>query len=139
MENLTDIILKHEKWTSGEEGGIRADLRGADLYGANLYGANLRDADLRDANLRDANLRDANGNRKQIKSIHASKDYPIVYTAEYLQIGCERHKIGEWWEFNDERIARMEGKKALTFWRKWKNVIKHIIELSPAEPGKKND
>lgn len=58
------ILEKHAKWIRGEDGGERADLRGANLRGANLrnadlYGANLRGADLCDANLRGANLRDA--------------------------------------------------------------------------------
>ena len=61
---VKDILEKHKKWMNEEDGGERADLRGADLRGAdlrgaNLCGANLRDADLRDANLCGANLRDA--------------------------------------------------------------------------------
>ena len=66
---LKAIIYKHAKWARGEDGGERANLRGADLcnanlYGAylcdaNLYGADLRGADLRDADLSGANLRDA--------------------------------------------------------------------------------
>ena len=64
-EQLNDILEKHKKWLDGEEGGERADLRGADLRGADLSYANLRyanlgDADLSDANLRYANLSDAN-------------------------------------------------------------------------------
>ena len=64
------ILEKHAKWARGEDGGERANLRGADLSGANLRdanlhsadlsGANLRDADLSGANLRGANLSDAN-------------------------------------------------------------------------------
>ena len=67
---LKAIIYKHAKWARGEDGGERANLRGADLSGANLRdanlhsadlsGANLRDADLSGANLRGANLSDAN-------------------------------------------------------------------------------
>ena len=54
----------HLKWVRGEEGGERADLRGADLWGADLreadlWGANLREADLRGADLWEANLREA--------------------------------------------------------------------------------
>ena len=57
---LKAIIYKHAKWTRGEDGGERADLRGADLYGANLCNANLCGANLRNANLCDADLRNAN-------------------------------------------------------------------------------
>ena len=86
---LKATIYKHAKWTRGEDGGERADLRGADLCGADLYGAylcdanlsgadlsgadlrgadlrgaDLRDADLCGANLRDADLRDAKNTDK---------------------------------------------------------------------------
>ena len=67
--DLKEVLRKHLDWLRGEEGGERADLRGAylcdaDLCGADLRGADLRDAylcdaDLRGADLRDADLRDA--------------------------------------------------------------------------------
>ena len=56
---LKAIIYKHAKWARGEDGGERADLRGADLRGTNLRNADLRGADLCDADLCNANLRDA--------------------------------------------------------------------------------
>ena len=64
-QELQRILEKHAKWLYSEEGGERANLRGAnlrgaDFRGANLRGANLRCANLRDANLSGANLRDAN-------------------------------------------------------------------------------
>ena len=63
MRELTkkeiEILQRHAKWLKNEEGGERADLRGADLRGAYLQDANLRDADLRDADLRGADLWDA--------------------------------------------------------------------------------
>jgi hypothetical protein len=111
-----------------------ANLRDAYLGGAYLGGAYLRDADLGDADLGGANLGGASGNRKEIKSLFVAEQYPIVYTAEYLQIGCERHAITSWWEFDDRRILEMDGREALDFWKKWKPVIKQIIELSPAVP-----
>lgn len=66
QEELNMILDKHRKWLNDEEGGERADLRGAslfrvdlrwtDLRGANLGGANLLEADLRRASLCGANL-----------------------------------------------------------------------------------
>ena len=53
---LNRILELHEKWIKGEEGGVKADLRGADLMGANLRGADLSDADLSYADLRGADL-----------------------------------------------------------------------------------
>jgi hypothetical protein len=114
-----------------------ASLRDANLEGANLRGANLRGANLEGANLEGANLEGANlwgvaGNRKEIKSIFSSEQYPITYTAEYLQIGCQRHLISDWWEFDDRRILEMDGRDALKFWREWRDAIRVIIEKSPA-------
>ena len=140
-DELSTILENHRKWLLGDGGEQAnlsdANLRYANLSGANLCGANLRGANLRYANLSDANLSDANlwsvsGNRNQIKSIFASEDYAIVYTSDYLQIGCERHPITEWWEFEDRRILEMDGKRALEFWKVWKPEIKRLIEISPA-------
>ena len=68
-EKLKAIIDSHGKWLRDEEGGERADLRGAylkgadlreaDLKGADLQGADLREADLKGADLRYADLRGA--------------------------------------------------------------------------------
>ncbi len=123
---------------------VGAILDGADLYGANLYGANLGGANLDGANLVRANLVGANlcganldgcaGDRSYIKSLFISDDYPITYTDIYLQIGCERHEIREWWGFGDDRIGKMDGDRALNFWKEWKDTIKMIIEKSPAKP-----
>ena len=62
--DLNQILDLHRKWSNSEDGGKRADLRGANLRGANLrnadlHGAGLCGADLRNANLRGANLRSA--------------------------------------------------------------------------------
>ena len=110
-----------------------ADLRSANLRYADLRSANLRSADLRFADLRSADLSYAAGELKYIKSIFL-EIYPITYTSDVLQIGCEKHAISDWWEFDDKRILEMDGKSALAFWRKWKDQIKTIIEMSPAEP-----
>ena len=62
---LDEVVRLHRMWFHVENGGKRANLRGAYLSGANLSGANLRwanlsGADLSVANLRGANLREAN-------------------------------------------------------------------------------
>ena len=67
--NIHEVLEKHKKWLNGEEGGQRADLRGADLQHADLReaylqraylkGADLQDADLRGADLKGADLRGA--------------------------------------------------------------------------------
>ncbi|MDD2966637.1 MAG: pentapeptide repeat-containing protein [Desulfovibrionaceae bacterium] len=58
MDNieLKEIIKKHKMWVYMEEGGERANLRGADLRGADLNRADMCEANLRGANLRGADL-----------------------------------------------------------------------------------
>ncbi len=122
-----------------------ADLRSADLSSADLSFADLRSADLRYADLRSANLSSTDlsescltncvGNMIEVKTILLDT-YPITYTAEVLQIGCERHDIGDWWKFSDEDIQNMDGDKALEWWGKYKTFIKRAIKLSPAVRSK---
>jgi uncharacterized protein YjbI with pentapeptide repeats len=67
---LDEILRKHKDWLCGQDGGCRADFRGAnlcgvdfrgaDLRGADFYRADLRGADFCVANLCGANLREAN-------------------------------------------------------------------------------
>ena len=109
-----------------------ANLRGANLEEANLRGANLGGANLEKANLGGANLFSVRGNNKQIKSLHIFEEYDVAYTKEFLQIGCENHAIEDWKSFDNQRILKMDGKKALSFWRKYKELIFSTIETSPA-------
>ena len=111
----------------------RANLSGADLSCADLCGANLCGADLSGADLSGANLCGANGLNGYLKCIQIDQ-YPITYTSDALQIGCERHAISDWADFDDHRIAEMDGKDALKFWRKYKDWIFQTIELCPAKP-----
>ena len=82
MENISEILRKHKLWLKDEDGGERADLRGANLIGAhligahligaNLSGADLSGADLSGANLRGANLRGANLSGAHLIDAHLS-------------------------------------------------------------------
>ena len=65
IEELNEILQKHEMWLKCEECGERADLinvdlRGFDLSNINLNGADLKCADLSCADLRYTNLNNAN-------------------------------------------------------------------------------
>ena len=84
-EKLQEIIKSHGRWLRNEEGGERANLRGADLRGANLRGADLRGANLRGANLRGANLRDANLSGANLSGADLDKTYYQV-----VRIGSRR-------------------------------------------------
>ena len=46
QEELQKILEAHKKWINNEDGGARADLRGANLSEADLRRADLRGADL---------------------------------------------------------------------------------------------
>jgi len=105
-----------------------ADLRNADLRFADLTDANLEFADLRNADLRNANLEFAIGNSKEVQTIQTST-YHINIFSDKIQIGCEVHKIKDWFEFSDSQIIEMDGKDALIWWRKWKPILKLIVEL----------
>ena len=137
---MTHDILKtindHGKWLRREEGGICADLSGADLRGSdlsstNLQGANLQGAYLQDANLQDAKLIGAIGNKIEVFSLQLDT-WPVTYTKDVLQIGCQRHALSDWWGFSDAEIMHME-RRALAWWRKWKPVLKQLVEMTVGE------
>ena len=115
-----------------------AHLSGADLSGANLRDAYLSDAYLRDADLSDAYLNGVCGLNDWIKNIQI-EDWPISYTSEIMQIGCQRHPLDAWRNFSDAEIHAMDGPEALTFWHKWRETIFKIIEMAPAQPTKAAD
>ena len=142
--NLTGAYLSRTNLTDANLAGanlLNADLTDANLRRTNLSRTNLTDANLAGANLLNANLAGANllnadlancaGNRSQIKSIFVSDVYPITYTAESLQIGCENHLIKDWWGFDDDRIIAMDS-DALVFWEANKEFIKSTIMCYPA-------
>ena len=135
--DIKQIIAQHDLWleTGGKEGSranlTHANLTCANLTRANLTRANLTHANLTHANLDCANLEGASGNLNNIKSVFCDT-YPVTYTAEVMQIGCQCHKLEDWWSFDDARIIEMEGKTALKWWRTWKPILQQIIATSPA-------
>ena len=152
MIELQEVLSKHQLWLDSEYGGELANLRGANLRGAYLSGAYLRNADLTGANLRNANLRNADlrnadltdaelgevsslwgtiGNMREVKTVQCGT-WPVTYTADLMQIGCQIHSLDEWWTFTDDEISRMDA-DALTWWSKWKPILESIIEASPAD------
>ena len=148
-KELKAILKLHQKWLNNEVGGTRANLAGANLTlailtdanltganlaGAILYGADLSGAILTGVDLADANLTNLLGNMKHIKTLQTDK-YLVSYTTRVLQIGCKKHSIEEWKNFDDDTISKMDS-GALEWWAKWKPIIMQIIEMSPCEPTK---
>src|SRR6056297_3223928 len=127
-----------------------ADLRGADLWGADLESANLESADLRganlwsaklwNANLRGADLRGANllcsGNMREIRTMQIDT-WAIGYTADTLQIGCQKHSIDKWrkWDTPAGRkwIESMD-EKALDWADRNLALVLAMIDANPATP-----
>src|SRR5258706_14758914 len=58
-KSLADILEAHERFFSGKDGGVRADLTGADLSHTDRSGTNLRGTILRNANPEGSDLRKA--------------------------------------------------------------------------------
>ena len=72
-EAIKKVLELHKKWLNNEQGGERANLRGADMSGANLRRADLRGAGLREANLREADLREANLSEADLREANLSE------------------------------------------------------------------
>ena len=110
-----------------------AYFEGANIKGAYFEGAYLAGADLAGASLGGTSLGGANGINDWVKIIQI-ETYAIAYTAEILQIGCEKHPIEDWRNFDTRRIAKMDGKTALKFWGKYRDWVFQTIALCPAKP-----
>ena len=97
-------------------------LSGANLSGANLSGAYLSDANLSDANLSGAKWRDGIVISKppiQLFGLH----WRVTILDVHMQIGCELHTLADWSKYDDARIAQMDGRESLRFWRAHKDVL----------------
>ena len=139
MKDLANILELHRKWVNGENNGVKADLRGANLSRANLSRANLREANLSGADLRGAGLSGANlrcfGNMKQLRTMQIDS-WQIGYTHDTLQIGCRRHPIDKWREWNTEagRVwVSMMDNGALAWADRNLALVLALIDANPAE------
>ena len=95
---------------------------GVNLSCANLSHANLSCANLFCVNLSGAKWRDGVVINKvpiQLFGLH----WRVTILDEHMQIGCELHKLTDWEEYDDKRIAKTDGRAALWFWRKHKDVL----------------
>jgi hypothetical protein len=128
--NLADANLAHAYLAHANLAD--ANLADAYLAHANLADANLADANLAHANLAHANLADANlAGAKWRDGITIQRAplqlfglmWPVHILDTHMQIGCELHTLSDWACFDDERIARMDGRDALRFWRAHKDAL----------------
>ena len=54
--------------------------------------------------------------------------YNITITPKHIKIGCQYHSKTEWFNFTDDEIAKMDGEKAVEWWRTWKPILKQICD-----------
>ena len=54
--------------------------------------------------------------------------YPVTIIDQRMMIGCEFHLISEWREFDDRRIAQMDGLSASRFWRTHRKTLLAICD-----------
>jgi len=126
--NLNGAILNGASMNGASMDG--ASMNRASMDEASINRASMNRASMDGASMNRAILDGATGNMVEIKSIFL-ETWPIAYTADVMQIGCQRHLITEWWAFDDASIDIMDS-GALDWWRKWKPVLQQIIEMSPA-------
>ena len=54
--------------------------------------------------------------------------YNITITPKHIKIGCQYHSKTAWFNFTDEEIAKMDGEKAVNWWKTWKPILKQICD-----------
>ena len=94
----------------------RADLSGADLSGAYLSGVYLSRACLSG----DIKI------KKQPIQISTPRYYVMIFD-NHMKIGCEFHRLKDWWGFDDERISAMDS-AALKWWKKWWKPLRVVCK-----------
>jgi hypothetical protein len=52
--------------------------------------------------------------------------WQITITDEHMTIGCETHKLSDWWAFDDSTIDAMDRNDALPFWRAHKATLRAL-------------
>ena len=122
--NSAKVLFECEVTDSDASSGLatRVALEQANLSGANLIGANLSGANLSVANLSGAKWNDIIINRAPLQ-ITIPNQWPIFILDDHMQIGCELHTLADWRQFDNARIVAMDGRSALAFWRKYKDVL----------------
>ena len=103
-------------WRGGDfrGGDFRGgDFRGGDFLGGNFLGGNFWGEKITSAPLSIFGLR-----------------WPITIGGTQMHIGCERHKLDEWTEFDDATITKMD-RGALKFWRTHKDILLALAKALP--------
>ena len=117
-EQLSEILDKHKLWLNGDEDGERANLSSANLRYASLSSANLRFISSADGSV--------------LACINTGK-YQVVAASDRIAIGCQMHSVEDWFNFDDDKISRMDD-GALEWWNQWKELVFAFHRTSPWKP-----
>lgn len=55
--------------------------------------------------------------------------YNITVTPNHIQIGCELYTKKQLFGFSDSEIRKMDGPRAVDWWKEWKPILKMICEM----------
>ena len=54
--------------------------------------------------------------------------YNITITPKHIKIGCQYHSKTAWFNFTDDEIVKMDGEKAVEWWKTWKPILISICD-----------
>ena len=114
-----DALVCDNAWVSGD----------AFVYGnAKVSGDALVSGDARlhgDAEVRGDKIEKEND---LINITSNSGSYNITITPKHIKIGCQYNSKTAWFNFTENEIRKMDGEKAVEWWRTWKPILKQICD-----------
>ena len=57
-----------------------------------------------------------------------SGSYNITITPKHIKIGCQYHSKTAWFNFTENEIRKIDGEKAVEWWKTWKPILKQICD-----------
>ena len=137
-DELKTILKKHMMWLNGEDGGERADMRGADMSGADMRWADMSGADMSGANMSRADMSGADmrgADMRWVQHIEFAQNlfYPLTCPekGEYTAFKKADEKIIELRIPADAKRLSATGRKC----RASKAVVVSITELDGTPAG----
>ena len=105
----------------------------ANLTGAILSESGFRGANFSNANLTGVTIESTTGNMAEIKSMSFAGQ-PISYISSMLQIGCIQVPLPITAVVDSDDWRNQMHPAGVEFWSVWGDIIKSILDLSPATP-----
>ena len=54
--------------------------------------------------------------------------YNITITPNHIKIGCQYHSKTAWFKITENEIRKIDGQKAVDWWKTWKPILKSICD-----------